>query len=74
MRTNVKITPVVEWSLDEALVLIRDLSPKLKQVGFAVALTGSVLTAGKSSKDLDLARLSRSSHQQVANYTFDTRY
>ena len=42
------------WSLEEALSLIRRISPGLKVAGFYVGLTGSVLTVGASQHDLDL--------------------
>lgn len=42
------------WSLEQAVELCRLLSAHLKPVGYAVGLTGSVLTAGQSKKDLDL--------------------
>jgi len=42
------------WTLDEALPLIRKISPIARRRGFSVALYGSVLDRGKSEKDLDL--------------------
>lgn len=42
------------WALDEALELIRKLEPGLRDAGWALGLTGSVLTRGESDKDLDL--------------------
>lgn len=42
------------WTLDEALVFVRTLLPLVLAEGFHIALTGSVLIAGKSEHDLDL--------------------
>jgi len=42
------------WTLDKALPLIKKISDAARSCGFSVALYGSVLEQGKSSKDLDL--------------------
>jgi hypothetical protein len=42
------------WTLDNALPLIRRISPIARRHGFALALYGSVLDKGESEKDLDL--------------------
>lgn len=42
------------WILDNALPLIRKISPIAQRHGFSVALYGSVLDRGGSEKDLDL--------------------
>jgi hypothetical protein len=42
------------WTLDEALPLIRKISPIAREHGFSVALYGSVLDRGRSERDLDL--------------------
>lgn len=42
------------WTLDEALLLIRDLQPAVSGVGYHIALAGGVLNKGASNKDLDL--------------------
>jgi hypothetical protein len=42
------------WTLHEALPLIRKISDAARSCKFSVALYGSVLEQGKSSKDLDL--------------------
>jgi len=42
------------WTLDNALPLIRRISPTARRHGFALALYGSVLDKGESEKDLDL--------------------
>jgi len=42
------------WSLPEALQLVRELVEPLRSVGYALGLTGSVLTKGESTHDLDL--------------------
>jgi len=44
----------VMWELETALGLIRALNPPAQEVGFSVALGGSVLYEGSSKKDLDL--------------------
>lgn len=48
--------PVI-WTHDEALLAIRVLQPKIKPLGFHVALAGGVLNHGSSEKDLDLVFL-----------------
>ena len=42
------------WTLNEALELIRRLQPGANAANFHIALGGSVLNNGQSSKDLDL--------------------
>jgi hypothetical protein len=42
------------WALEEAVALIQVISPGLMSQGFAVGLTGSVLTKGSSQHDLDI--------------------
>ncbi len=42
------------WTRRAALDFIRKLCAEIEPVGYHVALTGSVLTAGESAKDLDL--------------------
>jgi hypothetical protein len=42
------------WTLDNALPLVRNISPVARRHGFSVALYGSVLDQGESKKDLDL--------------------
>jgi hypothetical protein len=42
------------WTLAEGADLCKRLSLNLKPIGYAIAITGSVLTKGKSHKDLDL--------------------
>ncbi len=42
------------WTLEQALELVRSLNERLLEVGYVVALTGSVLFKGESNKDLDL--------------------
>lgn len=42
------------WSLPLALVLIKELQPKVKAYNYHLALGGSVLNNGSSDKDLDL--------------------
>jgi hypothetical protein len=42
------------WTLERGIELARKLEPLLAEVGWHVALAGSVLRDGKSDKDLDL--------------------
>jgi len=42
------------WTLDEGLVIVRELKERIWQLGFAIALTGGVLYRGHSNKDLDI--------------------
>jgi hypothetical protein len=42
------------WSLQEAIVFVQGLVHSLEIRGFAVGLTGSVLTKGSSMHDLDI--------------------
>ena len=42
------------WTIEDALPLVRSIAVIGKEHGFSVALYGSVLVAGQSSKDLDL--------------------
>jgi hypothetical protein len=51
-----KIEPQLQWTLDQAIDLVRQLELKLKRVynHYHVALGGSVLHKGFSNKDLDI--------------------
>lgn len=42
------------WNLEDALVLIRELQPKLREIDYHIMLGGSILNTGTSDKDLDL--------------------
>lgn len=42
------------WTLEESLILIRKLQPKVFLHGYNLCLGGSVLNQGSSTKDLDL--------------------
>lgn len=42
------------WTLDEGLELIRKLVDPLKNVGYSIGVTGSVLIRGSSNDDIDL--------------------
>jgi predicted nucleotidyltransferase len=42
------------WTLGEAQALLSGIAPGLLMKGFAVGLTGSVLTKGQSEHDLDI--------------------
>ena len=47
-------TQAGEWTLDDALRLIRDLQPSIRKFQYHVVLGGGVLNNGYSVKDLDL--------------------
>lgn len=42
------------WTLEEAVPLLKELREVTTKVGFAVALAGSILYRGTSTKDLDI--------------------
>ena len=42
------------WDLEQALELIRELQPQVKEFNYHICLGGSVLNTGWSTKDLDL--------------------
>lgn len=42
------------WTLDEALVLIREKQPYAWEKGYHIVVGGSVINHGSSDKDLDL--------------------
>lgn len=42
------------WTLQSALVLYRELVPIAKECGYGMAIAGSVMAHGYSTKDLDL--------------------
>jgi predicted nucleotidyltransferase len=44
----------VVWTMRDAIRLLQDIDPLLRAVGWGVGLTGSVLTKGESTDDLDL--------------------
>lgn len=46
--------PLTGWAQSDALRFCKELTDHLKPCGYAVALTGSVLTKGESTKDLDI--------------------
>lgn len=45
---------ITTWTLTEALTLIRELQPIIRELDYHITLGGSVLNTGKSEKDLDL--------------------
>ena len=45
---------MAQWTLDDALKLIRGLQEPTRKYGYHITLGGSVLNDGKSNKDLDL--------------------
>jgi hypothetical protein len=63
------------WNLDEALELIRELQPKVRELGYHVLLGGGVLNEGKSDKDLDLFFIPLNNYQgnddELVKYLFD---
>lgn len=52
------------WTREEALEMISEISPGLKSVGYELALAGSILTKGTSSKDVDVVLFPTNSNQQ----------
>lgn len=44
----------ISWTLEEAFNLISTLKQPLYEAGWAIGLTGSIITNYKSSKDLDI--------------------
>lgn len=59
------LTPTT-WTLNDALLVVRDLQFKALQCGYHLALCGGVLNKGTSDNDLDLAvlPLDRQGNQQ----------
>lgn len=55
--SNEMIRTSAEWSLSDALDLIRTIQPRLHERNWHVALAGGVLNNGSSMKDLDLVFL-----------------
>lgn len=51
---SIKMTVVKEWVFKDAQELVAAMRSKTHQYGYEIAMGGSVLTNGKSSKDLDL--------------------
>lgn len=45
---------VPDWTIEDALLLIRDIQPKIRPLQYHVVLGGGVLNKGWSGKDLDL--------------------
>lgn len=44
----------IAWTIEDGVKLCRELEPHLIQIGYHVALGGSVLVSGLSKKDLDV--------------------
>lgn len=44
----------MDWTLNDALALVRALQPKTRDFSYHLALGGGVLNTGKSKKDVDL--------------------
>jgi hypothetical protein len=42
------------WRIDDALMLVRKIQPKIRPFSYHVALGGGVLNKGESDEDLDL--------------------
>lgn len=49
-----ELVATADWTLTDALGLVRDIQPKLHERKWHVALGGGVLNRGVSSKDVDL--------------------
>lgn len=47
-------SPPREWILEEALEFVRYVDPFLREAGFTLGLTGSVVLSGRSEDDLDV--------------------
>lgn len=57
------------WTLEQALVIIRLLQPKVYSMGWHLCLGGGVLNKGVSNKDLDLyTRADLPKRQDVVDY------
>jgi len=50
------------WTLEGALVLIRELQPNAMKAGYYLALAGGVLNSGASTNDLDLVAVPRTTN------------
>jgi hypothetical protein len=62
---------VMAWSIEDALVLIRNIQPKCMELGYYIALAGGVLNKGYSDSDLDLVAIPRtktSASVQLTDY------
>ncbi len=54
------------WTLQSALEFIAELSPLVREVGYELALAGSVLKSGGSNNDLDIIVFpTTTAHQHV---------
>lgn len=53
------------WTLDEALEIIRELQPQLREMGYHCLLGGGVLNTGVSDKDLDLFFIPLNQHDST---------
>lgn len=49
-----KANALCRWTLDEAVTLVREIEPQLKDYGLHCGITGGVLFNGCSLKDVDL--------------------
>lgn len=54
---------MITWTLDQALSLIRDLQPSVRDLHYHICLGGGVLNVGTSEKDLDLWFLPLNGHE-----------
>ena len=52
------------WTLDAALLWIREMQPKLMEAGWCIMLGGGVLNKGHSDSDLDLLAYPRNSESK----------
>jgi len=50
----IRFSPAPDWTIEDALQLIRAIQPKIREFQYHVVLGGGVLNNGFSGKDLDL--------------------
>jgi hypothetical protein len=59
----------VEWTLKDAISIVRKMDPIARRCNFSISLRGSVLLDGKSDNDLDLCFLSEEAPEQCSAQT-----
>lgn len=57
------------WTLKEALDFVRELQPIIKHYNYCIAIGGSIINKGESSKDLDLIV-----HPLLTKFPFDKTF
>lgn len=50
----VNMAPQGDWTMSEAMELVKHVDPKLRAAGFSMGVLGSVLIKGYSTDDLDI--------------------